>query len=235
MKNSRFIRQNSGMSLVETLVAGAVMMTVGLAILSLSNAQNRQVRSMSEKLNSLETEKLLQRVMAVDPFCNCWLIGRTLNLGTKTWTAALPNSIPLSYGGTCTPSGSLLAVGTTVPETSLRPTSIAMNDISEVVAGSGSYVGYLEVEWDPALLVQSIKGMRVPLSFVVDPATGAFQSCGQPLVGLGYYRWSASWGACRIVNPYTGACTCPPGSSPVNMGANDTHGWGGWVDDWLCK
>ncbi len=50
----------------------------------------------------------------------------------------------------------------------------------------------------------------------------------------GSYRYSGSYGYCIAGNPRTGDCSCPAGSSSASMGLNDTHGWGGWVVEYIC-
>ena len=50
----------------------------------------------------------------------------------------------------------------------------------------------------------------------------------------GSFRFSGSGGYCVAGNPLTGGCSCPAGSSAAYMGLNDTHGWAGWVYEYIC-
>lgn len=71
------------------------------------------------------------------------------------------------------PGPAILSVSTSLPGSYLKPKSLVIEEVQEVTAGSGDYIGKLKIELDETNLVRSRKGLVVPIQFkvkVTDPA-----------------------------------------------------------------
>lgn len=136
---------------------------------------------MSEKMVAKEAETFLTKIIDNEEYCQCYFRSNILNLLTKAWQSPLNSEMPGVYSSipvACTASGApYLKVGQNIYKSKVRVSDIRMENINELVTGSGNYSGDLVVEMDTSRMVRPIKNITTKMVFHVDPATGAFQAC----------------------------------------------------------
>jgi len=166
----KFQRQGAlkerGFSLVEVLVATAIIMIVTLGLASLFSTQNKEMRAIQDKMSALDLESTVKMIIKNEPYCGCLFKGMTFNSALKTWNN-FPNGMPSSYNPACNPgSTDIFKVGAKIPASQVEVTSFSMKDISEVVAGSGSYIGHLDIAFSTDS--RAIKNASVTMGFTVN-------------------------------------------------------------------
>ncbi|MFN9066498.1 MAG: type II secretion system protein J, partial [Bdellovibrionales bacterium] len=118
------LNNQRGNSLIQVMIATAIMLVVALGTADLISNQNKEVKALTERLQISETKTLLSQILINSSYCSCLFRGRTFNSTTKTWTPAI-TSLPSSYTNipafpaACTASASNLVppVGTVMPGT----------------------------------------------------------------------------------------------------------------------
>lgn len=70
---------DSGMSIIEVLVAAAIMSVVGMAFMTMISSQQKETRALSEKLAQLDMQKLLIASLANGSICTAELASNTFN------------------------------------------------------------------------------------------------------------------------------------------------------------
>lgn len=78
-KTKPFASGISGMSIIEVLIAVAIMSVVGTAMTSLITSQQKETRALSEKLAQLDLQKLLIASLANGSICTAELASNTFN------------------------------------------------------------------------------------------------------------------------------------------------------------
>lgn len=125
------------------------------------------------------------------------IVQGSLGVGTQPSTKAEVNG-NLKVNGTITSTGATISsTGTTINGT--------ISSKGETVNGNSSVTGTLSV------------GNKVILSGTISGGTFGFG---------GMYSYNASDGACNVAHPFTNACNCPLGHTPVCMdctGTNDAY------------
>jgi hypothetical protein len=163
------------------MVAAAIMSIVTLGMASTINHMSIQSRALSEKLASMDLEKLLIASLSDGSVCNYLLKDKTFNSNLSLSTASplvvsLPNPtrIYASYSPTATtPLGPVVAeVGQLASpySESLKVSAINL----ELTGRSGaSFTGRWRVDFDGTKLVRPIKPIYVSMTLGADTADAA--------------------------------------------------------------
>ncbi len=159
-----------GFSLIEVICVAGIMSILSLAIANMIVNQNRELKSIDEKMAQQNVQLLITNVLSSPTFCSCFMGTNTFNYTTSTWNT-FPSSIGSSYDAACTSLGTpLLSVGSNIGNSNLLPSSMSMQNITETTAGSGNFTANLIVQLDSSLLVRSRKPITVPMYFKVNMA-----------------------------------------------------------------
>lgn len=188
------IRNSRGLSIVEVLVSLGIMAFVTMGMMTLMSNQTKDIRSIDEKMSLQGVATQITNVMTSQEFCACFIGANTFNYTTTTWNG-FPTSIASSYNGTCAGVGvPLLTVGSNIGSSSLRPISMALQNITETTVGSGNFSADLVLPFDSSLLVRARNPISIPMYFSVnmaDPvAARTLMACGSS--GAGGAGWSTT-------------------------------------------
>lgn len=176
-----------GFSLIEVMVAGVIMGIISLALMSMISNQRQELKSIGEKMLAFDVQSLVQRTMINSEYCGCAFNGKTFDSTKKNWNS-FPTDFPLGYGAGCAATAtSNIKVGSPVLSSTVKVKSLTMENINEIIAGSGNYVGQLTIELDPDTLVRAIRKIEVSVGFSVDTsdpvAAQNFISCSADNTG----------------------------------------------------
>lgn len=158
-----------GFSIIEVLVALSLVTIVSLAVANLLTMQQKEMRAIKEKLSTTDLESITKKIIMNDNYCQCLFKGNTFNSITKTWNT-FPTSLPSSFDAACVPvGGDLFKVGNKLPSSSVEVSGFKMNNIFEIVIGSGNYVGEMNIKFKADSMVRSVKDVNVSMGFTVNP------------------------------------------------------------------
>jgi hypothetical protein len=175
------VGNQSGQSLIQVMVAAAIMSVVTLGMASTINHMSVQSRALSEKLAALDLEKLLIASLSDGSVCNYLLKDKPFNSNLSLSTTSpvvisSPTRIYASYNpdpAATTPLGPVVAeVGQLASpySESLKVSAIKM----ELTGRSGSsFTGRWRVDFDGTKLVRPIKPIYVSMTLGVDTADAA--------------------------------------------------------------
>ncbi len=214
-------KRSGGFSLVEVMVAAAVVSIVTMGIASVLTNLSRENAAIGEKLTALATESELIRMVQGPDFCGCFMSGASINSTTKAVSSANLQEIPLGYEVGCVPKAAKIAsVGQKLNGSHLTVQSIEIASVSDAGVGVGTYSGQLQVQFSNQGMVRGIQPIKIPLSFYVDltdPANAqSILGCGSPpgsdtARGLEMGIWGGSQNkGDRVVNLPAGRFTTPP-------------------------
>lgn len=173
--------RNKGFSIIEVLMALAITAIVAFSVVTLMRNQNKEMTAMTEKFVAKEAEIFIAKMISSEDYCQCYFSGKILNMGARTWTTPLSTSLPSSYSNTPVPCAAVgapyLQVGQNIYRSKVRVADIRMENITEIVVGSGNFSGDFVVEMDSAGMIRAIKNISAKMIFNVDATTGVFKSC----------------------------------------------------------
>jgi prepilin-type N-terminal cleavage/methylation domain-containing protein len=177
------MNNKSAFSLTEVLVGVSIVSIIAFAVASLMQNQNKEMTAITEKMLINEVGNYTLKLLDNGNYCSCFLNGKKLDLTAKTWDS-FPTEMPDSYTSGapgCVPSASsFLKVGQPLYGSKVVVAQMSMQNITEVVAGSGDFSGELVIDMDQTKMVRKIKSVSNKMLFHVDPATGNFIGCGSP-------------------------------------------------------
>lgn len=176
---------SSGISLVEILVGIGIISIAMAAIISLQISQQRETRALSEKLSTLDVERLLVTSLADGSTCSYILNTPTaLSFDSTTLSPTSPQyltpTLPLYSRVVSGVPGPVLAqVGS--PLTPSTPSLVVSNIRLKIESGVGStYLGRWEIAFNPNSLVRPIKPISISTLLNVDttiPTAATITSC----------------------------------------------------------
>lgn len=174
---------DSGFALLEVIVFASVLSFSFLAISNMVLSQNKEIKSMYEKMLGLEVKQRIQNVLSNSNFCGCLFRGKTFDTTnlSNAFTPAL-SSIPMGFSqplpvppSPCTSDPTkIVEVGHLIAGSTLGVSSIGLIDL--VDQGGGIYSGNIEVGFDLATLTRAIRPVLVPVIFKVDLGAGVASS-----------------------------------------------------------
>ncbi len=181
---------SNGNSLVQVMVAAGIMSVVALGVATMISDQNKQVKALTEKLLTKETELSIKNVFLDSNYCSCIFRGKTFDTTTNSWSAGItviPNAFTAvpAFPAACTASGTNIvpAVGAVLAGGSTMTVgAIGLTSIVETTAGSGNYSANIEVGFNNT--VQSIKNIKTNITFSIN-TTGGTGPTDRPFSGCG--------------------------------------------------
>ncbi len=185
-----------GSSLIEVLVVIGLMAIISSVSMSMIANQNKQVKSLSDKLLTRELESQLNVVLSNSDYCQCLLTGRQFN--TIAGLEGIISSDQLTHINSgystgpsdptpCTPSATDLIppVGFSLPSTTMTVQGLGLKNMS--VISPGRYGADIEVSF--ANTVFPLKPIQSRVFFAVDltggsgPESRPFLNCENPNSG----------------------------------------------------
>ncbi len=179
---------NSGMSLIEVLVAFGLMSILAMGVGTLIQNMQSEVKSLNETMVAKDVEISLKTALLSSNYCDCIFKGQTFNTQNleSPWSSAI-SSLPRyfsSNGTSCLKSATELvpSVGNTIANSYFRVDSIGMENISAVGPSGTEFQGELVVKFKVDGLSKPANPIRSLLSFSVDgsqntPNDRPFVSC----------------------------------------------------------
>lgn len=174
-----------GFSLIEVLVAAAIMGIVALGMATMFANMITQSRALNEKLAELETQRWATEALGNAKTCKDAL---TLPSAITFDSASIPTSIPLPAASISTAGGAVATVGQVASPTS--PTLfVAAIDLANIqnAGAPDSWTGEVQIRFDDTKLVRSLRPASVRIGFETDPASPPnakkIEACG--LTGSG--------------------------------------------------
>ncbi|HRK08273.1 MAG TPA: hypothetical protein PLZ57_10925 [Pseudobdellovibrionaceae bacterium] len=147
-----------GISLVELLIYVSMMGVIALTMAMMLDFQQKQVRFLSQKQDSVDLKQQIMRQFSNPDVCNWQMSGLTFN-------SATPNSnIPIAtlYSGTSNTSPVLAQSGEFLPGSNykLRVASIALKDL--VATGvAEEFQGFLEITFDASTMASPLQPLCI--------------------------------------------------------------------------
>lgn len=236
-------RAQAGQSLVQVIVAMALMSIMMLSFAQMMSLQSRETQMLTKKMARMDLEKLLIGSLANGSVCNYILNNPIVTFNSSAVSPTNPQymtpALPIYASVQTSPSlvlGPLVAqIGQ--PASSLTPT-VKVGSIRLAVTnpptpmpapGPGAvFTGYWEVGFQPAGLITSLAPVKVSTSLTVDttnPAAAKVTACnapsgGPPIPGTvvgGAWCWPFFFGACVGLFNFWGQMSplsgCPAGTT----------------------
>jgi hypothetical protein len=158
---------NSGNSILEILVAAGIMLTLLMALLAMSDAQMKDLKSFYQKGELTDLRSQIMLAFSNTSVCTWQLANPAINpiidLSGVTTTQKSSTTLPLNelYFGLDNASSPVAIVGSPLP---LSTTGLVVSQITfgEITAtgNPAEYIGTLEIQMDSATLVRPLKPVR---------------------------------------------------------------------------
>jgi hypothetical protein len=172
---------NSGMTIVEVMIAAGVMLAIMLAMLTLSDSQRKKVKAVYQKTELNELGSQLMQAFANRNVCTWQLVGSPANTIDTTSDPAQSSTVialPAIYQGLNANSPVIAQPGQPL---SLSSTGLIIGSISfthirrsgAASANAADYVGNIEVQFLPASLARPFKPVRISQTVSVDLTSGS--------------------------------------------------------------
>ncbi len=171
----KFSKSESGFSMIEVILGFGLLSILTYASMTLISNQNKEMRTLDEKLSIQSTQILLTSIMSQGDYCKCFFGGNTFNTSLKMWND-FSNTIPNAYEGSgCNPMGTLL------PTTSLKPVSVKIPSDTVHMIAPLQYSGQIQIQLDQNFLMRSRKPISIPVFFSLKstglPSAKEIESC----------------------------------------------------------
>lgn len=225
---------NKGMSLVETLIAAAILAIVMSGMITMQTSLQKETRALSEKLGALELEKYLISVLADGKLCTAELTPSDLNDNSSfNINVGNPSETILSlskgiHASVSTPNKFIVAPGDQPSPLSknlrVKNGGITVSDF--VKEDDNQYSANIKVEFDSENLVRSIRPVSVKIPVFTD-SSGTILGCG---IGGGAFGGvfddcsCKGWGRCKGNQLNGGKFSCGSGFTPYLFSAFDDRG-----------
>lgn len=174
-KYSPSIKSSYGFTIIEVMIAMAIMMVVVLGIMSLNNSQQKQSKSLSQKQELIDLKNALLSQITKSDVCSFHLKDKVFNAAT-TPTQQTPSPTIISFpqlNHAADPNSATIAkVGEKLPGTmtNLKVQSITFKNIF-ATGNLEEYRGVFEISMEPSSLALSLKPIQLPVALKTDPAS----------------------------------------------------------------
>ncbi len=134
---------SKGNSIIQVLVASAIMLTIALGLANMMVDQNKQAKAFGEKLLTYELQTQMQALFENSNYCNCAFKNKTFDM-TQTPPVIVNahqfSSLSAGYSSpspTCTSVGGYFIppIGENIPGSSLNTESIGLEPLNIVTPG----------------------------------------------------------------------------------------------------
>ncbi|MFN3697202.1 MAG: PilW family protein [Pseudobdellovibrio sp.] len=182
------ISDKLGFSIIELMFSLGLSTIVGLAMFSLVQSQNKEVRALNQQLSSRDLEiGLRSLISANNKFCGCLLRNLTINSMTtppNITSSNLVSDIPNGYDAACNPIGGSYIVTNfaRADEMNVAVSSISIGNLTSITAGK--YSADITLILDKTKLVRELKPIKVKVMLnmnTANPSNLTLNSCGSPL------------------------------------------------------
>ncbi|MFN3696814.1 MAG: prepilin-type N-terminal cleavage/methylation domain-containing protein [Pseudobdellovibrio sp.] len=178
------MRNIRGMSLIEVIISAGVISIVALASVSLIEQQQKSIRTLSDKLTTIEVEKTLKNAFINDGFCKCYFKNKTLNVSSLNYRLnATDLSVPVGYTDTvaCTPNSLKIVpnINEVLPNSKIKIKNIVVSPIQNQTGNL--YTGQLTVEFDTGSKSIALNKVTTQVSMTIDPSLNT--PSDRPIVG----------------------------------------------------
>lgn len=193
----------NGFSLIEILVAAGLISIIGLSVASLMVSFHKENKSLSEKLESIELEQGLNRILADNSSCSCLF-------DSPAWTTSDTQVSLTHLKRGCTAANFLVVNAPVSPQSQLIVDSIKIKNINPI--GGGNLIGDIEIALKGG--VASMKPITIPGQSFVPDSSSAPTKISSCLGVAGASQMCTSMGGTWIDNK----CKWP-GATPVSTEA----------------
>jgi hypothetical protein len=177
---------HSGQSIVQVLVASAIMGIILAAMVSMQVNQNRETRALTEKLSALDLQRTLTEWLSNTSTCNMIFAASNLvNSGSMTFDATAvspqsPHVIPLFQIPNTGAGPAVATAGATASFLTNTLRLLPANGLSSGVqiAVNGATTALLQINFDPAGLVRPIHSLQLPITLATAGPASATQITG---------------------------------------------------------
>lgn len=169
---------NKGQSLVQMLVAVAIMSIIMLAFTSMLTVLQRETKHLSQKITVLELKNLLSSILSDGSVCAFELNNPTvLSFDSTNPSASISINQIHASASSSAPIVAKAAVAAFESESSVLIQSISLKGFT----GTGTtYIANWEIAFDQSTLVHPLKPILIPTKLIVDnttPTSTKIQSC----------------------------------------------------------
>lgn len=155
-------KHHNGFSLVEVLVTVGVVSIMGLAMASMISSLERQNKALGQKLESIELEQSVNRILVDNTSCGCLF-------DYPAWTTGTPEISLNHLKKGCNAENLLTKDASIFPNSQLKVETIKLKNITPLV-GSGTISGDVEIVLKNG--ISSMKPIRISgLRFSPDDIT----------------------------------------------------------------
>lgn len=167
---------NSGLTILEVMIAAAIMLVMMLALLTMSDSQMKEAKAVYQKTELTELRNQLRQIFANRDVCTWQLVGSPTNtIDTTNDPAQSSTVIPLStlYQGLDSSSTVIANTGLPLPLSSsgLVVSNIQFTDI-KASGLAGQYQGNIEIQFQPNSLASPLRPVRFLQTVQVDLLNG---------------------------------------------------------------
>lgn len=189
LKNKVFLfLSQSGNSLIQVMVATAVMSVLALGIASMISTQNKEVKSLSEKLLTKEIETQLKNLISNSDYCNCLLRGKSFNTTPGSLGIVPADQITRIKAGYSTgPSDAVPCTalaedlippaGAALPSSTMAVNSVQIDNMSQIAPAN--YKADITVVLTGH--IRALKPIKTAIQFSIDPLIGT--PTNRPFIG----------------------------------------------------
>jgi len=215
------LKCQKGQSLVQVLVATAIVGILTLSIITMMTSFYRETAALQQKLAAMDLEKLLIASLANGQVCKYVLnnpTSLTFNSQSLPQTITLPNTTPLYTNINAGPTPGAVAARVGDPASPVSNSLVVQSIQLLISAGAnGRYLGNWLVNFDPAKVVRGIRPVSISTTLIVDdttnPAAATVVGCQGSGGGLGPY--DEFW---PVFPPGSGWIFLNPATYPTNAG-----------------
>lgn len=209
-----------GQSLIQVLIAVAIMGVLMAALMTLSGIQSREMAAAQQKMAALDLQNSLLSSLLTSSVCDFVLNSPTsltfnsLRLPTKI---SIPASRPVPMNvnpGPPPQAGPIVAQIGTSPSPLSETLEIRTIDLEVSSGANGSYMANWVVDFDQTKLVRSIKPIRISTALYVNdsiPTASRIIRCGAPGEWLSTVTVVSTVKSCGGQRP-----NCPAPTQPVS-------------------
>jgi type II secretory pathway pseudopilin PulG len=220
--------KKSGFSIVEILIASGMLGILILGFISFMVMQQKEAKSLSQKLNTLDLEKLLMATLADGTVCTFELANpaASTNNPIKFDSTALPTTSPIAISqiraSAISTAPNIVQAGAFVPGSKeLTISDISLSNISS--AGIPDlFLGELNISFDESKLVHPLK----PIKFRVTLRTNASSPNNNKEIQSCLTRLESPAAICalfgQVYEPVTQRCQNPCTPGPAELYTTDT-------------
>ncbi|MGZ3773286.1 MAG: type IV pilus modification PilV family protein [Pseudobdellovibrionaceae bacterium] len=216
--------KHSGQSLVEVLVGAGIMSIVIMGLMSMLTSQQKETKALTEKLASLDLEKLLIASLADGTICTAELTNSATNpsapYSIDTTNAAAAINLTSLHSSAAAGAPVLVSNGTTASalSSSLVVSGITVSNFINTGVPD-RYLANIQVKYKPGQLVRPLKPIVIKVNISTDPTT--------PLNAKKIVSCSADSGGSsgKVITPlYLYCLSCPPPNCPAGWTQVDIQG-----------